>query len=105
VYKKTERNRMWPKTQAGKKVCESRKVPFSALSGKIVTFDLEGTVRGVNDNGDGECEGGVSVNWGSVTGGGLTLTKEEKEIEETENEQSNESESEPKYTRVSRYTT
>ena len=46
-------------TQAQKKVCENLKVPFSALSGKIVTRDLEGTVLGVNDNGDGESEGGV----------------------------------------------
>ena len=93
-------------TKVASRIGESCKQPASALSGKTVTFDLQGAEIGENGDGDGTDGGGV-VGGGGNCRGCHTDTSGKQEIDESTNEQSTDCESkgEPKFKRVLHKTT
>jgi len=63
--------------KVAKRVGESRKQPASAVSGKTVTFDLQGTALSENDGADAEALQMTIMSEEGAVGVGATLTKEE----------------------------
>jgi len=67
-----------------KRAGESRLQPSALVSGKIVTFDLQGTALSENDWVDGESLRKISVNEGSASWGATLTTEENRKLKRQE---------------------